>query len=416
MSYTVLRADTVRTAKHYADVIKYGIDTSYAHGLLRYGVKIDKHQSDPATAVTYTYDAVGKTPAVMGASGKIDLNSWAGAWFVRDNYPCTVTAAGVVTRLDHNNYSKTYMTGATVSLTDTSLYFMSRIPTVWVQIRDERDYLYLTVCNKQFDSSYKAIAHTFYDSTNDVDIVKDEIFLSIYEAFANSSKFYSMSGKVPTRSLQIDTAITYAKAVGSGWGIRTWNQRQLINILLIIMGKTLNIGSVFGVGSAASTSNTGALNTSGQFYGTSSTSNFTKVFHMENWWGRYGENIAGAYVKDEELYVLTHEDNAPTIASTLLTATNSNYTDAGIICKTHNGSSIVDMYCTKFAGSDYGIIPRAFSTDASTTYWCEKSNINTSSFCAEVGTTNAWTINFNQTTLASTSNANRCYGLSYIPS
>lgn len=80
MSHTVLRADTVRTAKNYIDKIKDEIDAKYAHGLLRYGVKIDKHQSNPATAVEYTYDAVGKTPATMGTSGKINLNSWAGVW------------------------------------------------------------------------------------------------------------------------------------------------------------------------------------------------------------------------------------------------------------------------------------------------------------------------------------------------
>ena len=51
------------------------------NNVVRYGIKISKSDSNPATRMTYTYDAVGMTPAKMNYStGKFDYGSWANAY------------------------------------------------------------------------------------------------------------------------------------------------------------------------------------------------------------------------------------------------------------------------------------------------------------------------------------------------
>ena len=63
------------------------IDSKFA-GIKRYGVKINKNDSNPATRVTYLYDAVGMNPAKMDfASGAFDFGDWGDIWFVKNNYP-----------------------------------------------------------------------------------------------------------------------------------------------------------------------------------------------------------------------------------------------------------------------------------------------------------------------------------------
>lgn len=61
----------------------------------RYGVKINKADSNPATRVTYLYDAVGLTPAKMNyTDGTFDFGDWGDKFFVAGNYPVMLNADG----------------------------------------------------------------------------------------------------------------------------------------------------------------------------------------------------------------------------------------------------------------------------------------------------------------------------------
>ena len=54
----------------------------------RYGMRINLADSNPATRVTYLYDAVGMAPAKMNfTAGMFDYGDWGDIWFVRDNRP-----------------------------------------------------------------------------------------------------------------------------------------------------------------------------------------------------------------------------------------------------------------------------------------------------------------------------------------
>lgn len=53
-------------------------------GVKRYGMKINKNDSNPATRCTYLFDAVGMTPAAMNYSaGRFDFGDWGNVFFVQ---------------------------------------------------------------------------------------------------------------------------------------------------------------------------------------------------------------------------------------------------------------------------------------------------------------------------------------------
>lgn len=54
----------------YADIIRGALTK-------RWGIRIEKADSNPATRVTYLYDAVGMTPAAMNyTSGEFEYGDW----------------------------------------------------------------------------------------------------------------------------------------------------------------------------------------------------------------------------------------------------------------------------------------------------------------------------------------------------
>ncbi len=61
-------------------------EDGYFGGRKRFGVKINKNDSNPATRVTYLFDAVGMQPAFMDfANGVFDYGDFGDAWFVKGN-------------------------------------------------------------------------------------------------------------------------------------------------------------------------------------------------------------------------------------------------------------------------------------------------------------------------------------------
>ena len=157
--------------------------------------------------------------------------------------------------------------------------------------------------------------------------------------------------------------ITYAKANGSLWYTRTWSQRNLINMLLILMSKTENSQEAFGygyhTGGSSSSPNylqTGYRSDKGQFYGTNANRDAVKVFHIENWWGDTWERIAGLmYVggKIKTKMVPTYN------------TTGDGYTDTGV---TMSGTSGGYVSTTKM--TENGRLPVVCS-GSETTYTCD---------------------------------------------
>ena len=267
--------------------------------VVRYGIKIKKSDSNPATRMTYMYDAEGKTPAKMNYStGAFDYGSWANAWFIKKNKPVMLKSDGTEDyELNPNDYSKK----ADGSASDyNNINYdgnaMARIPLVYVSMSQDSNYEYITVSNIKYDDTYKAIAHTKEDGS-----VVDNIYLACFKGYVYSSKARSISGQINSNVLRIEYWTNSATANGSGWNIGTWGQRMLINSLLWIIGRSDDTQTTFGRGNTKSKTDkvtsgggnseynymiaTGNLYNKGQFFGYNDNYHQVKVFHIEGWWG-----------------------------------------------------------------------------------------------------------------------------------
>ncbi len=278
-----------------------------------YGFKIDKNDSDPSTRVSYIADCMNAdfTPAYMDYSaGEFNYGSWTpdDIWFLADNKPYMVKSDGTP---DYELLESDYtlkadgVTASDVSNTSYDGNAMAKIPLVWLYQYEDDDYEYCYICNVQLTEDYHAYAHEREDGT-----IMDYIWLSCFEGAVSSSKLRSIKGLTPANANTGTTEITYAEANGDLWYTRTWSQRNLINMLLLLMGCSDDSQTTFGngyyTGGSSSSPNrltTGYGTDKGRFYGSTASRDVVKVFHIENWWGDMWERIAGCINDNGDLKV-----------------------------------------------------------------------------------------------------------------
>ena len=125
----------------------------------RYGMRINLADSNPATRVTYLYDAAGMTPAKMNfAAGMFDYGDWGDIWFVKNNRPVMLNNDGTVDyELNHENHALK-MTGGASDIASAAYAgnAMSEIPLIWVKRYAIKNYHYVIFCETQFDETYHA--------------------------------------------------------------------------------------------------------------------------------------------------------------------------------------------------------------------------------------------------------------------
>ena len=243
---------------------------------------------------------------------------------------------------------------------------MSKIPLSWLKQWEDTNYYYCNICNIQLTDDYKAFAHMRADGS-----VMDYTFLSCFEGSLVSSKIRSIKGLTPCNTQAGTNEITYAKANGNLWYTRTWSQRNLINMLLILMACSTNTQEAYGygyyTGGSSSSPNylqTGGASDKGQFYGTNATRNYVKVFHIENWWGDVWERIAGLIYDTSGKYKVKMYPNYNTdgsgydVMSFGVTGTSGGYVSADNM-------------------SEHGMLPITVS-GSETTYDCDGCWFNTS--------------------------------------
>ena len=261
---------------------------------VRYGVKINKLESDPAARITYIYDAEGMTPAHMDFdNGVFDYGSWENVFFVRENRPVMLNLDRTVAyELDHDDYTKkTTGTASDIDDEDMPLNAMSEFPLIWLCQYEVDNYEYVIVSNIQYDETYRADAYTRADGS-----IAKYMYLPMFGGSYDGTKLRSLSGQVLANNTTMQTEFNYAAANGAGWTVIPWCRRNLINCLLLIMGKSENSKKIFGRGNVYGVDhflNSGTLNNKGQFYGYNDTTHQVKVFHIEKWWGDRYDRIAG---------------------------------------------------------------------------------------------------------------------------
>lgn len=349
-----------------------------------FGFKLDQNESDPASMITYIEDNVDFDSAYMDyTTDAFNYGDWSDAWFIRDLKPCMLNYDGTVAyELDKNDYS--LKTDGTLSDIENDAFegnAMVGIPKVYWKIVDNGDdtaNIYFS--NKKIQDDFVCWSH-IDNNGNEIDYC----YMPIYNGSDVSSRLRSLSCKTPIYNQTGTTEITYALANNHAddtiWYTEVFSDRMLINLLLLLIGKSTNTQTVFGNGyytGGSSASNllvTGTLNNKGLFYGTNGTGKGVKVFGMENWWGNQCRRIAG-WINDkgtQKIKMTYGQSDGSTVDG--YNTDGSGYIAIGCIPSGTNGG-----YINKMTVTENSLIPTTASGSATTYYpdglWFNNSQVD----------------------------------------
>lgn len=265
-----------------------------------FGYDLDTSDPDPATRVTYPSDVMNAnyTPVSMNQSLKsFSYGSWPstpGQYFMPR--PCMLKNDGTVDHyLNPTDYTERYDLSGSSSVADTS--FNGNAMMEWSKIytyREEIDGVYKFRCsNVKHGPKWECWCN--YDKNNNE---IDHFYTSIYRASLASqngavvNKLRSITGGNDV-TITLKQAMEYVAVNGDDWTLETAVDRLLINDLLVMMAKTTNVQTAFGVGKMnTQTVAIGSGNTNGMFYG-GTNSIAIKTFGMEDLWGNIPRRCVG---------------------------------------------------------------------------------------------------------------------------
>lgn len=339
-----------------------------------YSFHINDAESNPSDKVTYLDDAVGMTPAHMNFStGKFDYGSWGNVWFVKECKPCILGQDGKVYKyLNPNNY------GTDIDILDSDPYnVMIEFPKIWYKVTPDENDPYsgtVSISSVKIDEGYKDYAYIDYKGNH-----KEHFYMPAYNGSLVNNVIRSLSYKQVSKTLNAQTEINYCKANGSGWYTEDAGEIMLINFLLILMGKSTDMQSVYGQGlhtggteAINNSFTTGVHNNKGLFYGTNSGTiasgsygNAVKVFGIENYWGFQWRRYAGDILVDGVRKIKLcygNEDGSSTFDYNL---TGNGYVNVGATPSGTSGGYISEM---KFTNT--GMYSKV-SSGSSSTHYCD---------------------------------------------
>lgn len=337
----VARDETLQTIQQDVKAIRDAIGNPEHDGII-YGFHIEDGEHDPYAKVSYLMDALTKQPAYMDfVSGEFNWGGWENAFFMPK--PCMLKYDGTVDYyLDPNDYTKK-ADGTASDVADTNyagnamMEWGQNGKKIWMKIvARNTTSADVYIADHQEDAGYTC--WPFFDSAGNP---IDHFYTPIYNGANVSGKLRSMSGLTPMKSQTAATERSYARANNNNdaiWDTEVLCDIVLINMLLILIGKSVNTQNIFGEGvhtngteAINATFKTGVHNDKGLFYGTNSGTcasnswdNCVKVFGMENWWG-YQWRRFGGLVNDNGTvrYKMTRSMRDGTAVSDYVISTSS---------------------------------------------------------------------------------------------
>ncbi len=281
-----------------------------------YGVEIDESNSNPETAVVYTDDAIGFTPA-MGNNGNFNWGSWEN--IIKDEFkirPCVLRNLGggnaeVNYYLDYDDYTKR-ADGSNSRLDGVDGDVMIEFGTpLWWKFTRVGDKLKIQLSTKVFDG---AVKHAF-------EIEKGYNQVPIYPLF-------------------------------------------LTQIIYLLMFKNLDSQTALGKGrtDADSYTNTGTTNKKTFCYGSTDATDNVKFLGMEDYFGNRRWWIDGCYY-DNNRNMLIGKGN--------FNDTGSGYENFGQAAPSDLGGYMDKVQ----GGNNTGLIP-ASTGGSATTYYCDYDSVS----------------------------------------
>ena len=336
---------------YYTTLVKnYVASIAPSVGGVRYGVKVNKNDSNPATRCSYMYDAVGITPAKMVYdSGNIhfDFGGWGDAFFVKTNYPCMVKFDGTEDyKLDPNDHTKkldgTASDVANLNYDGNAMSCFSQ--RIYLKEWSDSNYEYYVISNIRWDETYHDYAFINKDGNH-----VDRIYLPMFKGYIDSNgRMRSISGTYPSNKVSASASsytttndeLSAAEACGDRWQLWDWSSHELVSVLLLLMSCNDNSQTAYGSGTVSGGSESatnygftiaGVYNDKGQFYSstnnnaTAAVGNDVKVFYIQSFWGNRWDRCLGCmqisgplYIKWTPPYTNAKTYTNSTTASTLL--------------------------------------------------------------------------------------------------
>lgn len=327
---------------------------------------IDSTNSNPETAVTYTGDCAGFTPATMGST--FDWGSWADKWPFNEIKPCLVKNRAVVGYLNPNNYLE-FEDGTPADIVSGDAGdCMVEFPKMYLGMStDAQGLTTVTITN---DATVEGV----YD---DAFVYKgksySKFYVGAFKGYVLDNKLRSLSGKSPTVQQTIGQFRTAAQSNGEGYEQTQWYQLMLRQALYILLFKNLNSQAALGAGytSADTNRNTGGSNSNGVNYGSTSASVQVKCLGIEDFWGNVSEWVDGIATKNYTAYTA-----------------NGNYNDN---CDGYTAAKPIESslsgYMSKAQGTRrLGFVPLQTS-GSSSTYYCDTAylGVDSSVYAASFG-------------------------------
>lgn len=257
-----------------------------------YGVRIDTTDSNPETCCEYTDNAVGMLPA-HGNNGNFNAGDWATRYPFNAIKPCLFKNGAVVGYLNPNNFAVFADTGLPADITSGDAGdVMIEIPKFYYKISRNGNYIDVKIANALM-AGFTDYAFKYKGES------KDKFYIGAYLGYVDANnKLRSLSGKTVTGNKTICAFRTAAQANGAGYEQLAFNKLTALQILYLVMFKSLDSQTALGKGytNASAFRTTGATNTKGMTYGTTgnSTANDTvKFLGIEDFWGNLYQWIDG---------------------------------------------------------------------------------------------------------------------------
>lgn len=325
----------------------------------RYGFRRDRSNSDPAARITYLYDAVGLTPAYMNmGTGNFDNGSW--STFIADvSRPVMLKTDGTVDyELSRTDFTKK-SDGVTASDVSNTAYggnvMIEFRKYRWVYRYSDAQYDYVIFSNAQYDSNYKAYAHTNANGN-----VQSAFYWGAFKGSNVSSKLRSIADQSVMVSQTRNTEVSYAQANGSGYYTIYKSGWDFIGDLLTLISKSDNSQGRFGTGRSKTTNTTaiatGTLKAFPMFKGYTDETSDVKVFGIEGFWGNVWEGMAGLILNSGIKTKMTPNYNFD----------GTGYTATGITPSGTSGGYV----STAQSITDQGYVP-SVASGSGTTYYCD---------------------------------------------
>ena len=359
-----------------------------------FGFKINQNESDPASMITYLsdYDNADYTSAHMDYYNNVfDYGSWSNAWFIKELKPCMLKYDGTVDyELDPNDYTKK-LDGTASDINNESYEgnVMIGIPKVYWKIVDNGNNSFnIYIANRQIDSDYHCWSH-IDNNGNEIDYC----YMPAYSGSSDGTRLRSLSGKstiVEGKSIpeMIILATANNETSDAIWYTEVFSDRTLINLLLLLIGKSTDAQTIFGSGyyNLSTPINSGTMDNKGLFWGEQNGTNGVKVFGMENYWGNQWRAIAGWIIADygmQKIKLTYGTSDGSTVNG--YNETGNGYIEINGSAPTGRSSA----YITRMICDHNVLLPKA-TDGSSTTYYCDRYafSIGNDYYYAVVGDTN----------------------------